>query len=399
MNAVDALSDYLDRCVQRLRCYVWLRGAAIAALTALLLTIALTWVMSRIPASPLSLRAERLVLIAGIAAALAASLRRRPGRGDAARQIEASLPAFSQQLVTFVDRERKHPEDPFLPLLANSALQTVAAFTPRDLMPGRRFAAASMALVAAALSLLVLIQIQTDAAVLWARRQAFRIETKAARNTVRRGGEWTVQAHVSGFGPSQATLRIRSAGDREWKSVPMLPASGDALFAVELPAVAYSIDYYAESKGVCSPVSHLRVVDLPTVTGIRVTYSESSLPARTEDGDIFAPAGAIANVEVQTDRPLRGGQLVFEEASPVSLAPTARFRVLREDGYHVSVRYGDEDVPLSREHSIDVMTGEGPPPEPRSLLKGDRVGPIPQGYEHAVREYYRRLSAQQAQRP
>jgi len=65
---------------------------------------------------------------------------------------------------------------------------------------------------------------------------------------------------------------------------------------------------------------------------------------------------------------------------------------------NVSVRYGGEDVPISREHSIEVIAGEAPP-EPRSLLKGNRVGPIPGGYEHAVSEYYRRLSEQQAHRP
>src|SRR6185437_13633664 len=221
MNAVDALSDYLDRCVRRLRRYVWLRAAAIVALTALALTVVLTWVMSRVPASPVALRAERLVLIAGIAAVLVASLRRRPGRADAARKMEARLPEFSQELLTFVDRERKHREDPFLPLLADSALHTAAAFTPGELVPGRRFAAASMALVAAALLLLFLVQTQTNAAVLWARRQAFQIEMKAARNTIRRGGEWTVEARVSGFAASDATLRIRNAGAREWQSLPM----------------------------------------------------------------------------------------------------------------------------------------------------------------------------------
>src|SRR3569833_1720701 len=170
MNTVDALSDYLDRCVRRLRRYVWLKGAAMAALTALLLTVALTGIMSRVPASPLSLRGERLVLIAGIAAVFAVCLRRRPGRADAARRIEARLPAFSQQLLTFVDREQKHRGDPFLPLLADSALQTAAAFTPGDLIAGRRFAAVFMALLAAIVSLLFLIHTQTSAAVLWASR-------------------------------------------------------------------------------------------------------------------------------------------------------------------------------------------------------------------------------------
>ncbi len=399
MNAVDALSEYLDRCVRRLRRYVWVRGAAIGAVTALLLTAALMWIMRQVPASPLSLRVERLALIAGIVAALAASLRRRFGRMETAREIEARLPAFSQRLLTFVERERKHCEDPFLPLLADSALPAAAAFTPRDLIPGRRFAAASIALIAAALSLLFLIQTQTDAAVLWARREAFRMEMKAARNTVRRGGEWTVATRLSGFRATQATLRIRNAGEREWRAVPLLRTNDDALFAIELPAVEHSMDYYAESSGVRSPVARLHVVDLPTVTGIRVTYSQNSIPARTEDGDIFAPAGAIANIEVQTDRPLHGGQVVFEEAGAIALAPTARFHVLREDGYHVSVRYGGEDVPISREHAIEVMTGDSPPPEPRSLLQGNRVGPIPGGYEHAVSEYYRRLSEEQAHRP
>ncbi|HVW11767.1 MAG TPA: hypothetical protein VHC90_24460 [Bryobacteraceae bacterium] len=201
---------------------------------------------------------------------------------------------------------------------------------------------------------------------------------------------------MSGFAAAQAILRIRPSGNRGWQSVPMLAAGQDSVFAIQLPAVSQSMDYYAESKGVRSPVSHLNVVDLPTVTGIRVTYTGNSISARTEDGDILAPAGAIANVEVQTDRPLNDGQLVFEEADSVPLAPGARFRVLREDGYHVSVRYAGEDVPISPEHSVEVLGGEGPAPKGPSLLKGDRVGPIPHGYEQSVSEYYRRLSEQQS---
>jgi hypothetical protein len=377
-----------------MRCYAWLRSAAIAALAAVLLTIALAWMMIRIPASPGSLRGERLVLAAGILAALMLFGRRRVTREEAARRLEERLPEFSQQLLTFVDCQGKRSRDPFLPLLADQALQTAAAFTPEDLISGRRFAAASMTLIATLGALLFLVLTVTNAGVLWARRQAFQVALKATRNTVRRGGEWTVTARVSGFTATQAALRIRNAGDREWQAVPMLPAGDDGRFAIQLPAVEHSMDYYAESQGVHSPVSHLNVVDLPTVTAIRVTYSENAIPARDEDGDIFAPAGALATVEVQTDRPLTGGRLVFEEADAIPLAPTARFRVLREDGYHVSVRYAGEDVPITREHSVEVITGESPAPQPRSLLKGNRVGPVPRGYEHAVSEYYRRLSQQ-----
>ncbi|HVV43623.1 MAG TPA: hypothetical protein VHC72_00410 [Bryobacteraceae bacterium] len=377
-----------------MRCYAWLRSAAIAALAAVLLTIALAWVMIRIPASPGSLRGERLVLAAGIVAAVMLSGRRRVTREEAARRLEERLPEFSQQLLTFVDCERKRHNDTFLPLLADQALQTAAAFSPRDLISGPRFAAASMTLLAALGALFFVVFTVANAGVLWARTQAFQIVLQAPRNTVRRGGEWTVAARISGFTPGQATLRIRNAGDREWHSVPMLPAGDDGGFAIQLPAVEHSIDYYAEAQDVRSRVSHLNVVDLPTVTGIRVTYSENAIPARAEDGDIFAPAGAVANVEVQTDRPLTGGRLVFEEGEAIPLTPTARFRVLREDGYHVSVRYAGEDVPISREHSVEVITGEGPAPQPRSLLKGNRVGPMPRGYEQAVSEYYRRLSQQ-----
>ncbi|HXE64719.1 MAG TPA: hypothetical protein VN519_14340 [Bryobacteraceae bacterium] len=398
MSPVDALSGYLDRCVRRLRCHAWLRGAAMVVLAALLLTIALTWTMSRIPASPRSLRAERLVLLAGILAAAVLSVRARIGRDTAARLIEARLPAFSQQLVTFVERAEKHRDDPFLPLLADGALPAAAAFTPRDLVSGGRFAAASMTLIAAACALLFLVLTGTNAGVLWGRREAFRVDLKAARNTVRRGGEWTVQARVSGFAATQATLRVRNAGDREWQSIPLLPEGQDAVFAIQLPTVARSMEYYAESNGVRSPVSRLKVVDLPNVTGIRVILSGNSAPAPAADGDIIAPAGAIANIEVETDRPLNGGQLVFEEADPIALTPNARFRVLRNDGYHVSVRYAGEDVPISGEHSIEVLTDEGPAPKGLSLLEGGRVGPMPSGYEKAVSEYYRRLSEQQAER-
>ncbi|HVW11766.1 MAG TPA: hypothetical protein VHC90_24455 [Bryobacteraceae bacterium] len=157
MNAVDALSGYLDRCVRRLRGYIWLRGAVLVVGTALLLTVAIAWIMSRIPASPGSLLAERALLLAGVLTAAGFSSRRRVTREAAARRLERRFPAFSQQIVTFVDREKTHRDDPFLPLLAEGALQNAAAFPPAELVPRWRLTAVWMTLLAAASALLLLV--------------------------------------------------------------------------------------------------------------------------------------------------------------------------------------------------------------------------------------------------
>jgi hypothetical protein len=131
-----------------------------------------------------------------------------------------------------------------------------------------------------------------------------------------------------------------------------------------------------------------------------VTYSPPT--QEPTSGDVIAPAGTVARIEIETDRPMNGGELVLEEGDPIGLdsmqgnKTSANLRVLRDDGYHVSVMYGGEPVQVSDEHAIEVLmrdTGRG---RGRSLVEGVRTGPVPAGYETAVAEYYRRLSAQAA---
>jgi hypothetical protein len=399
MSRVEALSGYLDRCVRRLRRYAWVRGAAIFSVTALFLTVTLAWIMSRVPGSPAALLAERVMLGAGVIGALWIACRRL-NRTAVVNRLEITFPAFSQRLTTFIDREQLYPADPFLPLLADEALTIAAAASPRQFVPPRSFVYASLAAMMSVSLLVFLILTASNAGVLWGIREAFRIEVKASHKTVRRGGEVTVTAQVSGFSAHNASLWMRTAA-HSWQSVPMLPASEEHTFALWIASVPQNTEYYVEAGGVRSPHSRVGVVDLPAVTGVRVSYPNGPLSARAVNGDIIAPAGAIPNLEILSDRPLTDAQLIFEKADPIPIAPGAEthFRVLRNDGYHVSVRYAGEDIAVSREYAVEVLTGEAHAPPQPALLQGSRIGPMPPGYEKSVSEYYRRLSEQQTARP
>lgn len=380
MNPVDALSRYLDLALKRLRYGVWFTGITIVATTTLILTVALAWL-------PASLLWERIALVAGMAVAgifaIAIPLTHL-NISVAARRLEQKFPAFSQQLMTFLD---KH-DDPFRPLIAEAALEVARHSEPAQLFPARRLAVASM-LTLLALAMIVFMR---------GREAAFTIEVKAPRRTIRRGGDLPVTAHISGFDAHNANLWFREAGF--WRSMPMLPTAKDAIFALQLSGLTRNIEYYAESQGIRSSVSSLKVVDLPAVTGINISYPGTSALRGATDGNILAPAGTIAELEIMTDRPMNNAELILDEAATIALTParenriSTHLRVLRNDSYHVSMKYEGEEIPVSGEHTIEVMITEEVRKKAPSLTEGHRVGPVPYGYEKSVDEYYRRLSEQ-----
>jgi hypothetical protein len=83
------------------------------------------------------------------------------------------------------------------------------------------------------------------------------------------------------------------------------------------------VDYYVQAGGIKSSTYKLHTVDLPGVKNISVTYnypSWSGMASVTENpgGDLRAVEGTVAHLEIETDRPMSDGQIVFEEGSPRS---------------------------------------------------------------------------------
>jgi hypothetical protein len=406
---MDALRQYLGQIARRLRVLICLRGAALTITLAAVLSVGLAWWLTLLPGSPVTLTLFRIVLfaIAGGSALCAIPPLLRMNSNRAARLIERKVPAFDQRLITFTERAQADRRDPFLPLLAESAVEIARNAAPEKIVSRRALIGmATLMAVGAMLLGLTLASsgpIGRNAKALWGRGKLFSIETASSQKAVRRGGNVIVTARLNGFKTTRANLWTRKSGASAWTSAAMLTRDSDSEFALQLTKLPKDTDYYVESEGIRSRVSHLNVIDLPAVTHIVVTYP-TGIAGIPTDGDIVAPAGAVARLQIETDRPMLAAQLTLDEGDPVNLAAresnriSASVPVLRDGGYHVSMFYNGEMVQVSDEHAIEVMMRDNAQPHPRSLLEGVHAAPVPAGYEQAVADYYRRLSELQATR-
>ncbi len=405
MTPHATLAQFLDRMARRLRLYVWVRGASQVIASALVLTLTIAAILTWLPPSPSGLAMGRLLLWLGIGVVAVAAIVIPLKRLNAARvaiQVERAFPRFAQRIVTFLERKQNHPDDPFLALLEADTFDVAREATQEGLVDPIRLSRVAASGAAGGFVLVWLILWSTGplsptAQALWTGNSVFSVEIKSARKTIRRGADLLVTARPVGFHANSVELWIRYQGSQVWRRSPMQAEPPDSGFAHELEHLMASAEYYAEADGVKSSVSRVNVVDLPVVKNIRVVYPNES-SANESDGDIVAPAGTVARLNIETDRPMNGGQLVLELEDPIYLPSTrdnkssASLIVLRDDGYHVSVLYEGEAVPISDEHAIEVLTGETKPGRTASLLQGVRSGAVPAGYEKAVDAYYKRLS-------
>src|SRR5258705_1346586 len=104
MNPLDRLSEYLRTVEKRLRFLTWTRGAAIAAIAALVSTIVLVLIANSFAFSSSSLLASRTVLFLALALALGVGLLiplLRLNARRAAQEAEKKFPELEQRLLTF----------------------------------------------------------------------------------------------------------------------------------------------------------------------------------------------------------------------------------------------------------------------------------------------------------
>src|ERR1700729_2985136 len=102
MNPIAGLAQYLDKLERRLRLFAWTRGAAATFTVALLVPLL------------------------------------RMNRRRAANEVERKHPGFDQRLLTFTEKQRDNADDPFLPLLAEDALDMTRNAQPEVIVDQRR---------------------------------------------------------------------------------------------------------------------------------------------------------------------------------------------------------------------------------------------------------------------
>ncbi len=386
----DKLNLYIQQLHQRLRLGVSLRGVAILMATALLTTVFLVLILNAFAFPVRGLTGARSLLLVALALAAAFGLAlpmRRLTRGRAAAVAESTYPEFQQRLLTFDDRE-KRGNDPFLELLAADTLSVARNVPPANLAPNNRLyflAGAGFACVAV-LAWLVAAgpgYLGYGASLLWTGPKAaplYDIRVTPGDVAVRRNSDQLVTAQVIGLKPDKVQLfaHYQSARNKAWEPVAMQPQSdasappGTSNFQFLFAGLPENVEYYVQADHLTSRHFKVRVVDLPAVKQMKVTYHYpkwTGMPQVTEEhgGDLRAIEGTTAELTVRMDHPLRNGQLTLDDGKQITLSGgegnvyKGSILMQKDGAYHVAALDQGQPVRLSEDYFI--ATDKANPPQ------------------------------------
>jgi hypothetical protein len=386
----DRLNLYIHQLHQRLRLGVSLRGVAILMATALITTIFLVLILNAFafPVRGLTGARSLLLLILALAAAFGLALPvRRLTRGRATAVAESAYPEFQQRLLTFDDRE-KRGNDPFLELLAADTLSVAKNVPPANLAPNNRlyFLAGAGFACLAVLAWLIAAgpgYLGYGASLLWTGPKAaplYDIRVTPGDVAVRRNSDQLVTAQVIGLKPGKVQLfaHYQSARNKAWEPVAMQPqldaavGPGASNYQFLFAGLPEDVEYYVQADHLTSRHFKVRVVDLPAVKQMKVTYHYpkwTGMPEVTEEhgGDLRAIEGTNAELTVQMDRPLRNGQLTLDDGKQITLSGgegnlyKGSILMQKDGAYHVAALDQGQPVRLSEDYFI--ATDKANPPQ------------------------------------
>jgi hypothetical protein len=401
MNPLTGLTDYLRRVERRLRIQAFTKGAAITAAAALLFTVLAVLLANAFAFSNPSVAGARVLLFVALALALGIGLvvpLLRLNRRNAARETERKFPEFEERLLTFAERARSNPEDPFLPLLAADTLQVSRQAEPSGVAGRNRILSF---VVGAAGSLAVLIWLGVSGPgflgygtqLLWGGLPKgelapyYDIAVEPGNRTVRRLADQLIAARMKGFQAQRVRMFAKYASSSKWEQADMRPQTDGTGYEFLIAGVPESLDYYVEAGGVRSKQYHLKVVDLPGIKKLKVTYhfpGWTGMKDKVEDpgGDLRAVEGTDADVAVETDRPLENGALLFDDGTKLLLRSgenglrIARVSIRKDGMYHIAAVEQGEDVRLSPDYFIEAEKDEPPTVRITRPERDARVNPI-----------------------
>ena len=386
MSNLSELNSYIARLQQRLRLGTWLRGAAIFIGSALAVTIALVLILNRFAFPAHGVSGARLALAAALLAvavfALALPLLRLT-RGRAVRDAEAAHPDLEQRLTTFYEAERKGA-NPFLELLAADTLQRTQYAQPATLVPDNQLFALSGTGITCLAVLVWMIAagpgyLGYGASLLWTGQKKnasplYAITVSPGDIAVRRNSDQLIMAHVKGMRPDKVRLFAHYQSSGGWEPVAMQaqPDAGSAAYQFVFAGLPENVEYYVSAGPLLSPHYKVRVVDLPSVKEVRVTYRYpkwTGMKPVTEEhsGDLRAIEGTDASIEVEMDHPLKDGQLMLDGGQAIHLTHGEGNRYqgsihMEKDGaYHIAAT--DEGQPVRLSEDYFIATDKALPPE------------------------------------
>src|SRR5580698_6138190 len=367
MNTRDQLNHYLRGLETRLRWLTVSKGVAIALGVALGATLAMVWFTNALAFSNNSITIARVVLFLALAAALGFALvlpLMRLNERKTVNRAESTFPEFNQRLLTYI--ERGEARDPMLDLLANDAYSVANKTEPEKVAPRKNIFAFATAGGAAGAALLWMILagpgfLGYGSSLLWAGPKGingpnfYDIIVDPGNKLVRRKSDQVVTATLTGFQAPQVRLYARYKSASKWEEAPMVPRSSGTAYEFLFAALPEPVEYYVEAAGVKSKTYRLDVADLPGIKNIKVTYHYPAwlgLKDAVEDpgGDLRAVAGTVAELTIETDRPLKSGEILMDDGSRVSLESKegnfviAKVPVEKDGMYHFAATERGESV-------------------------------------------------------
>ena len=377
MSARDQLASYLKTLERRLRLGALLRGAAALVAVALAATLVLVLITNAFGFSDSSLFAARIALVIALATVVGYGVAlpwRALNERRAARKAEAAFPQFDQRLVTFAERDRGG-RDPFLELLAADTLQVAKSAQPEYLVSQRKL----LAWIASGGTALVLLVwmiaagpgfLGYGAARLWAgslehTAPFYDIQVSPGNASVRRSANQLVTAQVIGRQVESARLYARYQSTSKWEEVTMQRQHAGNGFQFLFAGLPESVDYYVEAGPLRSRNFKLRVVDLPSVKRIRVTYhfpGWTGMKDAVEEhgGDLRALEGTEARLNILLSQPVAHSFLVLDGGKQIDLADAGHnfyngAVAIEKDGmYHVAALDQGQTVRLSEDFFIEA---------------------------------------------
>jgi Domain of unknown function (DUF4175) len=392
MTNSSRLDSYILQLQQRLRLGAGLRGAAIFLGSALGVTVVLVLILNHFAFPAHGVTAARIVLIAALASAAILGIALpllRLTRARAVQHAESATPDLEDRLTTFEERaksdEHTSANDPFLELLAADTLARTGDAEPATLVPSNRLAALSGAGLGCLAVLVWMVAagpgyIGYGASLLWTGPKKnvtpfYSIFVAPGNVTVRRNSDQLIVARVSGMRPDKAQLFAHFQSAAGWEPVAMQSApdaSGGAAYQFVLAGLPENVEYYVAAGPLVSPHYKVRVVDLPSVKNIRVTYrypqwTRMKTVVEEHSGDLRAIEGTDAQIEVEMDRPLKDGQLALDGGPTLHFASgtgnkySATIHMEKDGAYHVAATDDGQPVRLSEDYFI--ATDKAMPPE------------------------------------
>jgi hypothetical protein len=384
MNTRDQLNHYLRGLETRLRWLTVSKGIAIALGVALVATLAMVWFTNALAFSSTSITIARVMLFLALAAALGFALvlpLLRLNRRGTANRAESTFPEFNQRLLTYI--ERGEAKDPMLELLALDAVSVANKTEPERVAPRKNLFAFATAGGVAGLALLWLILgapgfLGYGSSMLWAGipkgingANFYDIIVEPGNKLVRRKSDQMITATLTGFQAPQVRLFARYKSASKWEEAVMLPRSSGTAYEFLFAALPEPVEYYAEAAGVKSKTFKLDVADLPGIKNIKVTYHYPSwlnLKDAVEDpgGDLRAVAGTVAELTIETDRPLKNGEILMDDGSRIALESkdgnfvAAKVPVEKDGMYHFAATERGEGVRLSEDYFIEARQDQAP---------------------------------------